>query len=69
MAVEARQVEVGLVEAHHLHALDVAAQDGHDLARARAVVLEVGGTKTASGHSRRARSAGVAEKTPNLRAS
>ena len=42
VAVEAGQVEVGLVEPDHLDALHLVAQHRHHLARARAVELEVG---------------------------
>ena len=42
VAIEAGEVHVGLVEAHHLQALHVAAQHGHHVPRARAVELEVG---------------------------
>ena len=42
VAIEAGEVHVGLVEAHHLEALHVAAQHGHHVARAGAVELEVG---------------------------
>src|SRR5919106_662852 len=41
-ALELAEVEVGLVEADDLDPLDVVMEHGHDLARARAVVVEVG---------------------------
>ncbi|HLL85834.1 MAG TPA: hypothetical protein VK387_00820 [Thermoleophilaceae bacterium] len=70
--LEIAQVEVRLVEADDLDPLDVLAHDRDHLARARDSVGNVGKSgsrKTALGHSRRARAAGVAEKIPYLRAS
>ncbi len=67
--VKPGDVEVGLVETDDLDALDVRAHDVHNLLRASRYVVKSGGRNTASGHSRRAREAGIAEPTPKRRAS
>ena len=65
VAVEPGEVQVGLVEPHHLDAAPPGrAAPPSPRASARGSARSRAATNTACGHSRRARSAGVAEKTP-----
>ena len=61
---QALDVQVRLVEADDLDALDVRADEVHHLPGRLAVGREVGRQEHGSGHSRRAREAGIAEPTP-----
>ena len=68
--VQAREVEIGLVEADDLDALDVRAHEIHDALGDGAIGLEVGRQEDRlRAQPPRARAAGIAEPTPYLRAS
>ena len=65
----AGDVQERLVDRDRLDERREAPQDRHDLAADALVLGAVTGTKTQSGHSRRAVRIGIAEWTPNMRAS
>ena len=62
-------VEIGLVEAQRLDQRRIIGEDRADLVRDRAIGVEARRTKMSSGQRRLAVTDGIAERTPNLRAS